>query len=283
MSLGKIIMAKKQIRTEKEMNKLEQLNPILSFLTIDYKTSKNVINYFLRNFLNIEMSGSENIPADGGAIYICNHTDNIDPLVMACECPRKVTALAKAELFELYRSIMKVFDKVVPDTDINARIYFREVVYRLARVISSYVRTQFLEWGAIPIVRNFHGNSKKASVLYFQDVENDLARVVRDGNILVIFPEGTRTRDQKMAEFKPMAARIAIRTQLPVIPSAMSGSHGFSKIKNILSLRSFRAPVKFKVGRLLHPPKYSKKTIKKDARILTKQMEEAVRTLMENP
>ena len=78
-----------------------------------------------------------------------------------------------------------------------------------------------------------------------------------------------------------MAARIAIRTQTPIIPSAMIGSHGFSNIKNFLTFKNFKIPIIFRIGKVIHPPKYSKKTIKKDARILTDQMEEAVRNLIE--
>ncbi len=44
------------------------------------------------------------------------------------------------------------------------------------------------------------------------------------GMPVMIFPEGTRSRDGKMGAFKPGAFRLAIEAQVPVLPVAVSGS-----------------------------------------------------------
>ena len=44
------------------------------------------------------------------------------------------------------------------------------------------------------------------------------------GMPVMIFPEGTRSRDGRMGPFKPGAFRLAIEAQVPVLPVAVSGS-----------------------------------------------------------
>jgi 1-acyl-sn-glycerol-3-phosphate acyltransferase len=41
---------------------------------------------------------------------------------------------------------------------------------------------------------------------------------------VMIFPEGTRSRDGKMGPFKPGAFRLAIEAQVPILPVAVTGS-----------------------------------------------------------
>src|SRR5437588_3250375 len=47
---------------------------------------------------------------------------------------------------------------------------------------------------------------------------------LKKGNILVIFPEGTRSRTRTMAKAHPGMGMIALRTGVPVVPVAISGS-----------------------------------------------------------
>ena len=44
------------------------------------------------------------------------------------------------------------------------------------------------------------------------------------GMPVMIFPEGTRSRDGKMGAFKPGAFRLAIEAQVPILPVAVTGS-----------------------------------------------------------
>jgi 1-acyl-sn-glycerol-3-phosphate acyltransferase len=44
------------------------------------------------------------------------------------------------------------------------------------------------------------------------------------GMPVMIFPEGTRSRDGKMGPFKPGAFRLAIEAQVPILPMAVTGS-----------------------------------------------------------
>jgi 1-acyl-sn-glycerol-3-phosphate acyltransferase len=48
--------------------------------------------------------------------------------------------------------------------------------------------------------------------------------ILSGGGALVIFPEGTRTRDGKLQEAKPGGAMIAAQAQVPIVPVYIEGS-----------------------------------------------------------
>ena len=47
---------------------------------------------------------------------------------------------------------------------------------------------------------------------------------VRAGKSLAVFPEGTRTPDGGLQEFKPGAFKIAVRAGVPIVPVAIRGT-----------------------------------------------------------
>lgn len=56
------------------------------------------------------------------------------------------------------------------------------------------------------------------------EVLQTMAKVLRDGKSVVIFPEGARTRDGKMLEFKKAFAILAKEMNIPVIPFGIRGA-----------------------------------------------------------
>lgn len=52
----------------------------------------------------------------------------------------------------------------------------------------------------------------------------DAAAIVRAGQLLCIFPEGTRSREGMIGPFKPGAFQVAVSTGTAILPVAMSGS-----------------------------------------------------------
>jgi len=56
------------------------------------------------------------------------------------------------------------------------------------------------------------------------EINEGVAAAKRRGHSLIIFPEGTRSDDGKLAPFKKGAFRIAITNQLPVVPVTIHGT-----------------------------------------------------------
>ncbi|MBC7358694.1 MAG: 1-acyl-sn-glycerol-3-phosphate acyltransferase [Desulfacinum sp.] len=71
--------------------------------------------------------------------------------------------------------------------------------------------------GYIPIDR---ADRKKA----FESLE-EASRRVREGTSIVIFPEGTRSRDGVIQPFKKGGIILAIKSGQPIVPVSLSGSH----------------------------------------------------------
>ncbi len=60
--------------------------------------------------------------------------------------------------------------------------------------------------------------------------------IVKNGHSLVIFPEGTRSADGELCEFKPGSFKLALKSKAPIIPITIKGSidimrKGSKKIK----------------------------------------------------
>ncbi|WP_432823843.1 lysophospholipid acyltransferase family protein [Trichloromonas sp.] len=65
---------------------------------------------------------------------------------------------------------------------------------------------------------------------------NEAARRIHDGTSVVIFPEGTRSADGLLQEFKKGGFMLALKAQVPVLPVAISGSYAVMP-KNSLWIR----------------------------------------------
>lgn len=56
--------------------------------------------------------------------------------------------------------------------------------------------------------------------------------VVKSGQSMVIFPEGTRSRGPVMGEFKKGSLRVAEKVQVPIIPVAINGTYKLMEANN---------------------------------------------------
>lgn len=56
------------------------------------------------------------------------------------------------------------------------------------------------------------------------DIVNKMARLVREGNSLIVFPEGTRSADGVVGRFKKGSFAVAVDARLPVVPVTITGS-----------------------------------------------------------
>lgn len=49
----------------------------------------------------MRVHGRENVPKSGAVIVACNHISNLDPPVLGTACPRRLSYMAKQELFKI--------------------------------------------------------------------------------------------------------------------------------------------------------------------------------------
>ena len=89
--------------------------------------------------------------------------------------------------------------------------------------------------GDIPVVRS----ERSSRVEALEQCKDRLDRKVS----VMIFPEGTRSRDAKLLPFKDGAFRLAIESGLPILPMAVSGTRTAMKKGSLLFGRS-RAEVR---------------------------------------
>ena len=78
--------------------------------------------------------------------------------------------------------------------------------------------------GFIFVDRKNNDNAVKS----MNNLMDDIKKIPRS---VAIFPEGTRTSDGELLPFKKGAAIFAIKTDIPVIPVAISGTYSWSKKK----------------------------------------------------
>lgn len=129
------------------------------------------------------VKGMENVPATGAAILASNHLSFVDSIFLPLVLKRPVTFLAKAEYFT-------------------------------GKGIKGWlVRQFFIATGQIPIDRS----GGKAS----EDSLNTGLRVMSEGKLLGIYPEGTRSPDAKLYRGRTGIARMVLEAKVPIIPVAM--------------------------------------------------------------
>ncbi|GIQ61731.1 lysophospholipid acyltransferase family protein [Paenibacillus cisolokensis] len=66
-----------------------------------YRVSRLLLRALYGALFRLEARGLENIPAHGPVILASNHISNFDPPTIGIWVPRKVSFMAKAELFEI--------------------------------------------------------------------------------------------------------------------------------------------------------------------------------------
>ena len=176
-------------------------------MTVFYWVVKAVLWPFLRVIFRPWAEGTENVPREGPAILASNHLSFSDHFFAPLPLPRKVVFLAKAEYFT-GRGLKGLFSKAF-----------------------------FSGMGQIPVDRAGGEASERA-------LRTGL-RVLAAGELLGIYPEGTRTPDGRLYRGKTGVARLALESRVPVIPTAMVGGFEFQPPGKIAPRLRIRPGVRF--------------------------------------
>lgn len=262
----------------------KQFEDFARLFTIPRHSAILLMKLVFENLFDIEVDGMDNIPLEGGGVIICNHTDFMDALIQGSYSPRKIIYLGKIELFEPDKDIKKfIYQEGSP---LNNPLFaaMRPVIDQAIKTYAFAQRTQFLEWGGHPVVRNFRGNNAKAAVEYYKDLEQYIVNLLKDGKFLSIYPEGTRSHSQAegLNPFKALAAKVAMVANVPIVPCAITGAHGFTSARNFFTGDVFNKSIKFKVGKAIEPKDFPKGDLKKTSKQLTKQLQSTVQSLLDD-
>ena len=133
-----------------------------------------------------KIEGLEHVPHSGPMILASNHLAVADSFYLCLVVRRRITYLAKAEYF----------------TGTGLSGWFK--------------RWFFSSAGQVPIDRTDADAANAALVT--------AERILNQGKLLGMYPEGTRSPDGRLYKGKTGLARLALETGVPVIPVAMIGT-----------------------------------------------------------
>ncbi|HEV7872445.1 MAG: plsC [Modestobacter sp.] len=132
------------------------------------------------------VTGRQNVPPTGPVMLASNHLSFIDSIAIPLVAPRRVGYLAKVEYFQ-------------------------------GKGVSGWLqRALFTALGALPVERGTHRAAQGA-------LDTALG-VLSSGGAFGIYPEGTRSRDGRLARGKTGVAWLALTADCPVVPVAVAGT-----------------------------------------------------------
>jgi len=156
-----------------------------------------ILGPILRAVFRPWLSGEENVPDEGGAILASNHLSFSDSIFLPLMLKRRVTFLAKADYFT-------------------------------GRGVKGRLTAGFFKGvGQLPLDRSGGGGSQAALSTGLRVLRGgDL----RGGDLLGIYPEGTRSPDGRLYKGKTGVARMALEAGVPVVPLVMLGTEKVNPI-----------------------------------------------------
>jgi 1-acyl-sn-glycerol-3-phosphate acyltransferase len=130
-----------------------------------------------------EVEGMEHVEPGRSYVFVSNHISNLDP-------PFHITTLSAR---------------------VSIRFLAKQELFKIPILAQAMRR--------IGIVETDRAGSNAAH----RKINEQVAVAIARGLSLVIYPEGTRSRDAELKRFKKGAFRIAIDNDLPVVPVAIAG------------------------------------------------------------
>lgn len=151
-----------------------------------FRLIKAVLGPLLRVLFRPRVEGADRIPGSGPVILAGNHLTFIDSMILPLVTSRQVFFIGK--------------DEYVTGRSLKGRL----------------MAWFFTGVGMIPVDRD-GGRGGVAALMTGR-------RVLEEGNVFAIYPEGTRSPDGRLYRGRTGIARLALMTGAPVVPFAMIGT-----------------------------------------------------------
>lgn len=172
-----------------------------------YWVVKAILWPFLHLVFRPWAEGVDNVPREGPVILAGNHLSFADHFFGALFLPRKVISLGKSDYFT-------------------------------GRGIKGFLSRAFFSGvGTVPIDRS----GGKAS----EGALRTGKRILAEGQVLAIYPEGTRSHDGRLYKGKTGVARLALEARVPVVPWAMVNTFEMMPPGRLLPRLGIRPGVRF--------------------------------------
>ncbi len=166
-----------------------------------------VIRRLLRLYLRFEISGAENLPNDDSFVLVANHSSHLDALCLLAALPLR--RLPRAH------------------TVAAADYFFRSATRFWIAALTA---------NALPFTR---GKRVRESLAICSDV------LSTSGNVLIIFPEGTRSRSGELQPFRTGIGALVAGRDVPVLPCHAARPRGLAPAAEMARHRAgeeLRAP-----------------------------------------
>ena len=142
---------------------------------------------WMRIYHRLEIDGRDNLPTDDACVLVCNHTSHLDTLSLLCAVP--------------LRKIHRTFPAAAAD-------------YFFSSVPRSFVSAVLIN--ALPFDRETRGAESLAVCEQLLETP---------GNVLILFPEGTRTTSGTPGRFRSGIGRLVAGTSTAVVPCNLAGGY----------------------------------------------------------
>jgi 1-acyl-sn-glycerol-3-phosphate acyltransferase len=151
-----------------------------------YSIGKLIVGNGMKIGWRPKVEGLEHIPATGGAILAGNHLSVADEIFLGAVVPRHLAFWAKAEYFD-------------------------------GTGIKGFVTKQIV--GGLGAIRVERAGGRAALAAF-----DGAIPVLKAGDLVAVYPEGTRSPDGRLYRGRTGAARLAVAAGVPLIPVGVLGT-----------------------------------------------------------